>query len=910
MILKRAAFLAALGVVSVGSAKEPWRDPNVNSINRLEARCIMVPCESAEKALLIAKGEALRYESKYLKLLNGTWTFKWKHNVYETNWEKSAKIEVPSCWQLQGDYDPPLYSNVPYPIAGFKEGDPMVEPKKEYTSHYYRNPVGLYAREFTVPAEWKSRRVVIHFGGVSSAMYVRVNGKEVGYSEDSRLPAEFDITNYLKAGANTLEVEVLKHSDGTFLEDQDFWRLSGIFRDVWLVAEDKNAAKDFVVETTLSEDLKTGELSIKDEKGKVIFNKSYPNVKLWSAEEPNLYYETIKSGSDHFAFQIGFRRIEIKNAVVYINGKRAIIKGTNRHEMEPKSGYSVTLRGMKKDIELFHLLNINAVRTSHYPNDPTWYELCDREGIYVCSEANIESHGAGYGADTLAKNPLYRKAHIERGTNMVKTFRNHPSIVFWSLGNEGGDGPNFADEYSAMKAIDSTRPIQYERGRHSDHSDIMCPMYERPWHAEAYVANAKKPYILCEYIHAMGNSNGDINRYWNLVFQYPSFQGGFIWDFQDQALWKTESNVKYLAYGGDFGDKPNDGNFNCNGIVSATRALHPGAYEVKHAYQPLHVRKWDWKKKTLEVHSDYRFTTLEGVKLCWSVGKKLKILKSGEIDLSGFEPDSMKSFTIDAPEGDAITFLFKKAGRVIAHDQFTKPFVPVMLPENIESRERVDNLFKMNLWRAPTDNDHGWEMEKKCKLWKDVTASQKLPPNVNSKLEAKRIKGDKILVDWTLELPGGLPVLPRAGLTFTIPKDYTKVKWYGLGPFENYPDRNTAAMLGEWGMEVTPICDYSRPSEFGYRSQTRVLEFRNPSGKAIKLTALNQPFGFSAWPYSQEALEKANHQHELKEEDKITVNIDAAMMGVGGDDSWGALPHDDHLLKRGTYHLKFLVEGL
>ena len=466
-----AVGVALFAVAGVATAKEVWRDPGVFEQNRLPARSIMVPCESAKTALAVAKGEKPRTESKWLQSLNGDWGFKWKHDFYAKEWEKTAKIAVPGCWQLQGEYDPALYTNVTYPIHGWNEGDPYVEPPKDYTSHYYRNPVGLYSRSFSIPADWKGRRVVIHFGGVSSAMFLRVNGKEVGYSQDSRLPAEFDITSFLKDGDNALEVEVLKHCDGSFLEDQDFWRFSGIFRDVWLVAEGKDAPYDLVVDAKLSDDFKTGTLAVRDAEGKTLLEKKYESPKLWSCEAPNMYYETVSAGGSVYPVAFGFRKVEIRDAVIYINGKRALFMGADRHEMEPGTGYTVTLEGMKKDIEIFHDLNINAVRTCHYPDDPTWYELCDREGIYVVCEANIEAHGAGiYGKakDALPKNPIYRDAIVSRGVNMVKTFRNHPSIVTWSLGNETGDGPAMKDEYDAMMAIDSTRPIQYEGAQDSD----------------------------------------------------------------------------------------------------------------------------------------------------------------------------------------------------------------------------------------------------------------------------------------------------------------------------------------------------------------------------------------------------------------------------------------------------------
>ena len=937
--------LALMLFAAAAATTPPWATPEVNSINRLPARGIAVPCESPTKALMIAQGELPRTESKYLKSLNGTWGFKWKHTVDAPHWEKEGEIKVPGCWQLQGDYDPALYTNATFPIRNDGTGNPMLEPPERYTSHWYRNPVGLYTLEFSVPSDWKGRRVVIHFGGVSSAMYVRVNGKEVGYSEDSRLPAEFDITPYVefggglssyvsKAGSvNTLEVEVLKHCDGTFLEDQDFWRLSGIFRDVWLVAEKPESPKDLVVETTLADDYGAGVLVVRDEDGKTVFEKRYEKPRLWSSETPSMYYEAIEMpGGDWRAVAFGFRKVEIKDSVIYINGKRALFMGADRHEMEPETGYTVTLKGMKKDIELFHELNINAVRTCHYPNDPTWYELCDREGIYVVCEANVESHGAGYGEGTYAKKPAFLESHVERGVNMVKTFRNHPSIVIWSMGNEAGDGPNFTAEYKAMKALDPTRPVQYEQAKDGDNTDVRCPMYMRPWDVEKYVKdNPKKPLVLCEYTHAMGNSNGDIQDYWDLVRKYPSMQGGFIWDFVDQAVWKKDFRGKWLAYGGDFGDWPNDDNFNCNGVVDATREPHPGAWEIKHAYQPIQVDVYDWAKGEATVYNAWRFLSLDGVTGWWTLEKEGRKVAEGQLDLSKFPPDSTKVVKTGARDaGDAITFRFYKDGREIAHEQFVKPFEPKKVGGKMLSGDARGLGLRTNLWRAPTDNDRGWKMADISKVWKDATLYQKMPDGVTVSCSAK---GDvtnqkRKVVEWKLVVPKGtLPPLPRAGVTFTLPKGYRHVKWYGLGPWENYSDRATGALLGVYEAEVGLVKglagesgtieypanrlnpdNYTEPGEQGYRSGCRWVEFSDDKGSRVRFTALNAPFGFNAWPYSQLSLECAKHQWDLEDEGEVTVNIDAAQMGVGGDNSWGNRPHEDDMLGPGEYALEFMIE--
>ncbi len=951
IIVKYALTFLSFGAIAAcalcaGDAP-PWMTPEINSINRLPARGIAVPCESATKALMIAQGTLPRTESKWLQSLNGVWGFKWKHAVGYPNWEKEGQIVVPGCWQLQGDFDPPLYTNSIFPIPDDGTGNPMLEPPEHYTSFCYRNPVGLYTLSFTVPEEWRGRRVVIHFGGVSSAMYVRLNGKMIGYSEDSRLPAEFDLTPHLVFGGpsagsaeagkgNALEVEVFKHCDGTFLEDQDFWRFSGIFRDVWLVAEQKDAPKDLIVDAALSDDFKTGTLTVRDENGRTVLEKSYDNPRLWSCETPNMYYETVEMGGDYRAVAFGFRKVEIKDAVIYINGKRAIFKGTDRHEMQPEGGYVVTLEGMKRDIEIFHDLNINAVRTCHYPDDPTWYELCDREGIYVVCEANIESHGAGYGDKSYARKPAFLQSHVERGVNMVKTFRNHPSIVIWSMGNEAGDGPNFTAEYKAMREIDPTRPIQYERAIHGDNTDIFCPMYMRPWDVEKYVKdNPKKPLVLCEYTHAMGNSNGSVHDYWDLVRKYPSMQGGFVWDFVDQAVWKSDSRGTWLAYGGDFGDKPNDDNFNCNGLVDATREYHPGAFEVKYAYQPIHVDAFDWATGEATVHNGYCFLSLDGIEGWWTLERDGVKVAEERLDLSKFAADTVRKIKtgVRGGFGNAITFRFIRNGRDIAHDQFVKPFAQVKADREQDFDDDAaeplpKDFFRVNLWRAPTDNDRGWKMPNVCKVWKEATCYQELPEGVERTLKTTQLGANRHLVEFTLTVTAtNLPPIPRVGLTFTLPSDYTHVAWHGLGPWENYADRSKAALLGTYcgnvglvkglmdatGTITYPIDrlnpdNYSEPGEQGYRTGCRWMELSNGAGEKVRITAVEAPFGFNAWPYSQLDLERAKHQWNLEVSDSVTVNIDAAQMGVGGDDSWGARPHKEYMLGPGTYRLSFIIE--
>ena len=920
----------------VAAALAPWQDPQVNSINRLPARTMAFPSETEQLAIDIAQWKKPKEASRWVMCLDREWDFKWKRTPGR-EWEKSAKIKVPSCWQLQGEYDPALYSNMTYPIQFNLAGDPMVEPPKDYTSFEYRNPVGLYRTTFKRPWRWWFRRTVIRFDGVSSAFYLRVNGKDVGYSEDSRLPAEFDISPYLKwFGTNEIEVEVYKHSDGTYLEDQDFWRLSGIFRSVYLVSENKGAPKDMVVETWLSDDFKAGKFTVRDENGKELKVRDVPNPMLWSSEFPNVYMTPMEhkwgwwifGGTDYYIVSFGFRKIEIRDSVVYINGKRALFKGADRHEMQPEGGYTVTREGMRRDIQLMHDFNINAVRTCHYPDTPDWYDLCDRSGIMLVCEANVESHGAGYGENSLAKQPPWQKAHVERGTRMVSFYRNHPSIIFWSMGNEAGDGDNFVAEYKAMKAMDSTRPIQYEGAQNTDHSDIKCPMYTRPWNCEKYVKdNPKKPFILCEYTHAMGNSNGGVRKYWDLARKYPSFQGGFVWDFVDQAVWKTDARGKWLAYGGDFGDKPNNDNFNCNGLFDALRNPHPGLFELKYAYRPISVDAFDWTTGVAKVYNGFSFTDLEDLDgIEWmAVDAAGNETAKGTVDEFKLAPGETGDLKLEGVTGDSVTIRFLRDGDAIAWETFTKPFVPKKVT-SVPGWDAPAAGFRFNFWRAPTDNDRGWKMPEVCKVWKDATASQKLPDGVKSELKVSKLQDGSSLVDWTLVVPKGLPPIPRVGLTFTVPDGSETVEYVGLGPWENYADRASAAVFARHTATVGLVSgladpqtgtirypanrlnpdNYIEPGEQGYRTGCRLLKVGD-----VTVEAVNAPFGFNVWPYPQTELEGKKHQWEIAKSDGVyTVNVDAVQMGVGGDDSWGARPHDEFMPGAGTYRLAFVVKGL
>ncbi|MBR2838786.1 MAG: hypothetical protein IKE55_08390 [Kiritimatiellae bacterium] len=944
MNAKYALCLAALSVSVASFAAEPWEDPAVNSANRLPSRTMSIPCETEDLAFNVLRMDKPKGESRWVIPLAGTWSFKWKSATSVAAWEKEASIAVPGCWQLQGDYDPPLYTNMRYPIAMDAPRVTKEPDDKSWTAYKYRNPVGLYTTTFKRPWRWWFRRSILHFDGVSAAFRVRLNGKEVGYAEDSRLPSEFDVTPYLKIfGSNKLEVEVYKHCDGTYLEDQDFWRLSGIFRDVYVVSESKKAPFDLFVDTKLADDMKSASFTVLDEKGNALKVRQVPDVKLWNPETPYLYMTPIENkwgwmpfatnkcwwvfgGIDYRAVTFGFRRLEIRDSVLYMNGKRVVFKGVNRHEMEPGGGYAVTVAGMSKDISLIKSYNMNAVRTCHYPDVQEWYDLCDRDGVMVVCEANVESHGYGYGKESLANRKDYEAAHVERNVRMVKTFRNHPSIILWSMGNEAGDGPNFAAAYRAIKAIDQTRPVHYERADGSDHVDVDSQMYTRPWDIEKRMkAGPKRPFMLCEYTHAMGNSNGSVGEYMDLVRRYPPFMGGFVWDFADQALWKTDSHGKWLAYGGDFGDKPNDDNFNCNGLFDALRNPHPGAYELKHAYRSIVCESFDFETGKVRIRNGYDVLTLDDFDCRWqSLNADGTPAAKGWLDLGEVGPGEVREYTLKDFRGDIVDFQFHDGRNCVAWDGFSKPFAkPADVPAATGASPLASRL-RLNFWRAPTDNDRGWGMAKACKVWKDATESQKLPEGVKSELKASALEDGSVLVDWKLSVPEGLPPIPRVGLSFTAPKAAV-VDWFGRGPWENYADRSDSAMLGAYKASVGLVSgladaktgtiqypadrlnpdNYIEPGEQGYRTGCRRLAVGG-----VTVTAVSAPFGFNVWPYPQTMLEGKAHQWELSEADELTVNIDAVQMGVGGDDSWGAKPHPAFMPGAGEYRLAFIVKGL
>ncbi|MDE7409140.1 MAG: DUF4981 domain-containing protein [Muribaculaceae bacterium] len=652
-----AAILAA-SPLSAQTFKE-WLDPEVNAVNRAPMRSEAFAYKKGEKGSF---KEDRKYSSNYLSL-NGDWKFNWVNDASSRPvdfWKKDFNdkgwdtIKVPGCWELNG-YGDPVYTNMPYAWDRFFRNDPPNVPDQE-------NHVGTYRREILVPASWKGKEIFAHFGSVTSNIYLWVNGKYVGYSEDSKLEAEFNLTPYLMPGKeNLICFQVFRWCDGSYLEDQDFWRLSGVGRDCYLFARDKNRIADIRVTPDLTNNYTDGVLDIDlsltankpvtltltdaegntvatgkaAKSGKTSMQVSNPNK--WTAETPYLYTltATMEGNDEVIPVNVGFRKIELKDAQILVNGKPVLFKGADRHEIDPDGGYVMSPERMLEDIQLMKKLNMNAVRTCHYPDDELWYELCDKYGLYVVAEANVESHGMGYREKTLAKNPAFHKAHQERNQrNVIRNF-NHPSVIFWSLGNEAGYGPNFEDAYDWVKAFDPSRATQYEQAGHDRKTDIFCPMYYGYEGMEAWGKdpNSNKPLIQCEYAHAMGNSMGGFKEYWDLIRKYPNLQGGFIWDFVDQGLRaKSEDGTEYFTYGGDYNPyDASDNNFNCNGVVSPDRVPNPHADEVRYFYQNVWTTPADIKSGKVNVYNENFFRDLSDLNLDWTLLHDGKPVRKGTI---------------------------------------------------------------------------------------------------------------------------------------------------------------------------------------------------------------------------------------------------------------------------------------
>lgn len=834
---------ACLAVLSAEAQKDKpwWLDPEVNEVNTMAPRAAFFAYETENLAKADQKARSERYLS-----LEGKWKFNFSkdhdkapRDFYSLKYDDSqwTDFPVPGILELNG-YGDAIYSNNGYPWrTQFRPEPPFVEERNNYT--------GSYRKMVTVPADWKGERIYLHVGSATSNLMVWVNGKFVGYSEDSKVSAEFDLTKYLTPGKeNLIAMQVMRWCDGSYLEDQDFWRFTGIAREVYLYARPQAHIADLFITPDLVNNYQDGTLevklnavgakgetvmfSLKDKEGKEVaaqtakvggngevkVNFDIKNPLKWTAETPNLYtlYTTLMDGkqvAEVVPQRVGFRKVEIKNAQVLVNGQPVLFKGANRHELDPVTGYVVSMDRMLEDIRVMKELNINAVRTCHYPNDPRWYELCDIYGIYMVAEANIESHGMGYGDKTLAKEPTYEKAHLERNESNIKIYKNHPSIIFWSVGNEAGYGPNFEKAYDLVKAYDPSRPCQYEQAGQNGKTDIFCPMYYDYGGCDKYSqGDNPRPLIQCEYAHAMGNSMGGFKEYWDMVRKYPKFQGGFIWDFVDQGLRvKNKQGKTIYAYGGDFGRYPtSDHNFNCNGIINPDRKPNPHANEVRYYYQNIWATAKDLKAGEVEVYNENFFKSLDDVELQWTLESEGKVLANGRnaLDIPAQQKRVVKLDGYSLPadvKGEVVLnldFVLKKAepmldaGYAVAREQFvvnpyTFPTMESVLAvtsgkydtRKVEKEEKVawvtlsagntsvtfnhwngwiDYLdvdgkpmleegyaITPDFWRAPTDNDYGAGTQRKLHAWKNPEMKMKSFKVVEN--EGKAEKGVEVVYD-------------------------------------------------------------------------------------------------------------------------------------------------------------------
>ncbi len=799
--------LAVLCAQAKGEKKAPcWMDPAVNRVNVEPSRAHFFAYESEELSRSAKKETSKRFMS-----IEGMWKFLWvkDHNnapagFYQTNYDDSRWVEfpVPGLFEIKG-YGDRIYKNVGYSWATqFESKPPYIEELNNYT--------GSYRREFVIPEDWKGMDIFMHVGSATSNLTVWVNGKYVGYSEDSKAAAEFNLTKYLVPGKkNLIAMQVMRWCDGSYLEDQDFWRFTGIAREAYLYARPKTHIRDIQLKQDYDYeksqawigykiDVKNPsgcslEIELKAPDGSTVYKHDghkWPyyaeewfgldrGILPWSAEMPVLYdlYVTLKRGTSVLEVvrqRVGFRRIEIKNQQLLVNGQPVLIKGVDRHELDPDGGYVISMSRMKQDIQVMKRMNVNAVRTCHYEDDPRWYDLCDEYGIYVTAETNIESHGMGYGDQTLAKDPQFAKEHVDRQKHNVLVNRNHPSVIVWSLGNEAGYGPNFEAAYDWIKSVDDSRPVQYERAGENGKTDIFCPMYGPPDWCEKYTKSGNpRPLIQCEYAHAMGNSVGNFKEYWDLIRRTPNYQGGYIWDFIDQGLRDVNKQGKQIyTYGGDYGRYPaSDNNFNCNGLINPDRQLNPHAYEVAYYYQNIWTRPVNSNVGVLSVFNENFFRPLDYVVLEWEV------LADGKCILNGrnnnlYVPAQMAvnvNLGYELPEnltGEVllnVSYVLKKdeplmkKGERVAYQQFV--ISPYKFPAGVKTADKapaktedtrswltlqggntsvtfnkrdgwIDYLdvagqpmfeknFKLRpqFWRAPTDNDMGARMHQQLRAW-------------------------------------------------------------------------------------------------------------------------------------------------------------------------------------------------
>ena len=974
-------------IVSEKKVEHDWENPAVLGINKLPYHStLQLPSRQGE--------------CKEIVSLDGQWHFRWSPNPEErpkgfeaadydvSQWDK---IAVPGNWQTQG-YGTPIYININYPFVRHR---PYVtqEPPRDWTAYARRNPVGSYVTFFNATDEMLSQNVILHFGGVKSAMYVWVNGKKVGYSQNSMSPAEFDITKYLHKGENRLAVEVYRWSDGSYLEDQDMWRLSGIFRSVQLWVRPLVHIADYRVKAEPNADYSKASVTAymkicnmggktskdmgirlnidgKNIEGRVkdiaigdtisaSLEYTIDNPRLWSAAKPNLYPFSIElidnkgNVSEHFDYHLGVKRVECVGEVFKVNGKNVKLRGVNRHDHHPRTGRYVDDATYEKDIALMKQANINFLRTSHYPDREYLYELCDRYGMYVMDEANQESHGYGYANKDMGEDPAWKEAHVDRATSLVERDKNHPCVILWSLGNEGGIGPNIQAMYDKVKSFDSSFLPFYDC--HPRYSSLYDEGYPTPKMIKENAAKVKdKPYIAREYAHAMGNSMGNFKEYWDVIYADSSIAGAAIWDWVDQGLAKPKDGGKmrlssslelmddeFWAYGGDFGDRPNDGNFCINGLVASDRTPHPHYYVVKHVYQPIHFSMSDGKiiKKSMDPTvdvDDFDYatdTTIVSNEKTIIVKAMLKDdtpwAKKGFVVASEqfvVEPYSFPVFAATSRKSPKVKKredyeVLTEKGSVVIDDK------GAITEINVNGRNILKAPLEPYFWKPENDNQQKAGFAKRVAPWEKAGENRQLKSiKVSSSKGITFIKcaytlpvgadyelcysinsvGDiKVEADYR-PTQADIPLIPKFGMRMRLTSDFDKVEYYGRGPWENYPDRKLGYDIGRYAMPITDFqVDYVRPQDNGNRCDVRWLTLSS-DGCSMRIDG-GQALCIRAWDYGEENLD-VKHPYELKRGDFVNLNIDLNIHGVGGADTWGKRTLPEYTIDGNqSHHYSFVI---
>jgi beta-galactosidase len=1004
-------------------------------MERLPSRSPLVPFPDPEAA-----STDDRERSPWFQSLNGAWKFTlcpqpeaspedfFSRGFDDQGW---SEIPVPSNWTLQG-YDRPHYTNVQMPFA---EPPPTVPTQ---------NPTGLYRRRFQIPESWKGRRVVLHFGGAESVLYVYVNGHPVGMSKDSRLAAEFDVTKFVEPGENLVAAMVIRWSDGTFLEDQDHWFMAGIYRDVYLYATGPTHIADVFAIGSLDEEYRNGWLKVDakvgfpdageegwrirvrllDARGREVIRrpleqtvptgggpylyrgrraellKEIRSPRQWSSEVPYLYRVVVSlidpegECQEAVSCRIGFRRVEVRGRELLVNGRPVLIKGVNRHEHDDTTGKTLTRESMLADIRLMKQFNFNAVRTSHYPNDPLWYQLCDEYGLYVIDEANIESHAH---LANLCHEPRFAAAFLDRGMRMVQRDKNHACIILWSLGNESGCGANLEALGGWIRGFDPSRPLHYEGALESnwyrDHptTDVICPMYPEieqivRW---AKSGHGERPLIMCEYSHAMGNSNGSLSDYWEAIETHHGLQGGFIWDWVDQGLRKVDDKGReYWAYGGDFGDQPNDGAFCINGLVWPDRTPHPAMFEFKKLAQPVKIETRNLRQGRIRIINRQDFLDLGWLRGSFELCVEGEVVQKGKLPRLTTAPGEEEELTLPLRKPDLepgqecfLNVRFHTArdtpwaprGLELAWEQLAMPWrapkrrarraegtlevtesetraeiagetlcleVDKAAGEIVSLRFRDRELLvsgpRLNVWRAPTDNDGikawGHQLGRPLGRWLEAGLQELQLETVSARVSRSRDGSAKVVIrhrtegglehrhayrvlPWgeievenSVRVPANLADLPRVGVTLALQPGLDQLTWFGRGPHENYADRKASAAVGRYSATVAEMyVPYIVPQEHGGRCDVRWLRLADDEGTGLCIAA-PEHFQFSASHFTGDDLFRAHHTNELEPRPEVILNLDGIQRGLGtGSCGPDTLPR--YRIRAGTHRFAYRIRA-